>query len=157
MFNTEICFSVKKHSLKMWQVTLNQCYNNTFCKKKLYRNKLSGIFEVETDIPFGPIVKRDVSTTTTISTTPMVPDVWEIKVKKVNITRITKLIALDQRCPTHSPLATCCELSFTCGEWPYFQTSQNKAILDKAIQNWWYFYLICTLNMKKCENGWARM
>jgi len=37
----------------------------------------------------------------------------------------------------------------TCGEWPYFQTPQNKAILDESIQNWWYFYLICTLNMKK--------
>ncbi len=57
------------------------------------------------------------------------------------LTTLEKSIILEQRCPTHSSLATCgewsfiCgEWSFICGEWPYFQTPQNKAILDKAIQ-----------------------
>jgi len=39
--------------------------------------------------------------------------------------------------PTLSnPFATCGEWSFTCGEWPYFQTPQNKAILDKSNTKW---------------------
>jgi len=57
---------------------------------------------------------------------------------------------LDQCCPTHSPLATC-------DEWPYFQTPQNKAILEKSIQKLVVFlFNLHTLNMKKCEKRWPR-
>ncbi len=36
-----------------------------------------------------------------------------------------KLITLNQRCPTHSPLATCDEWSFKCFEMLCFQTSKK--------------------------------
>jgi len=44
-------------------------------------------------------------------------------------------VLLDQRCPTHSPLATCGEWPFKCGEWLIFQISQNWDVLDKILDH----------------------
>ena len=44
------------------------------------RNCTTGILEVETDVPYGPVIKRDVSTSTNISKTPLIPDAWEFQV-----------------------------------------------------------------------------
>jgi len=35
--------------------------------------------------------------------------------------KTVNLYVLDQRCPTHSPLATCGEWPVKCGEWLCFQ------------------------------------
>ena len=39
--------------------------------------------------------------------------------------------SLNQRCPTHSPLATCGEWAFKCGEWLYFQIFKKCYVLNK--------------------------
>jgi len=37
-------------------------------------------------------------------------------------------VGLNQRCPTHSPLATCGEWLFKIGEWLHFEIVQNKVL-----------------------------
>jgi len=41
------------------------------------------------------------------------------------------LITLKQRCPTHSPLATCGEWPFERGEWLLYQIIQIFYVLNK--------------------------
>jgi hypothetical protein len=64
-------------------------------------------------------------------------------------TLLNIVIGIDQRCPTHSPLATCGEWSFKCGEWLYFQTFQNLDVLGKTTKNSKVFYLIYTFKTSK--------
>ncbi len=40
-------------------------------------------------------------------------------------------MSLEQRCPTHSPLATFGERPFECGEWLLYQIFQNSKVLNK--------------------------
>ena len=48
--------------------------------------------------------------------------------------RKLKTTTLDsQRCPTHSPLATCGEWPFKCGEWLHSQILQDCHVLDKIL------------------------
>ena len=42
-----------------------------------------------------------------------------------------KLIYLERRCPTHSPLATCGEWPIKCGECLQFQLFKNYYVLNK--------------------------
>jgi hypothetical protein len=44
-------------------------------------------------------------------------------------------VYLNQRCPTHSPLATCGEWTFKCGEWVTFQISKNWDVLIKILDH----------------------
>jgi len=66
---------------------------------------------------------------------------------------LDSLTIIDQRRPTHSPLATCGKWPFKCGEWLYFQTSQNLDVLGKRTQNSRYLIFIYTFNLSKCQNG----
>ena len=50
---------------------------------------------------------------------------------KTKQTQLTAIYGLKQRCPTHSPLDTCGEWPFKCGEWLTFQKSQNWVVLNK--------------------------
>ncbi len=61
---------------------------------------------------------------------------------KVNLWMAIQIICdtLRQRCPTHSPLATCGEWTFKCGEWIFkcgewllFQLPHKQLILDKKL------------------------
>jgi len=60
------------------------------------------------------------------------------------------IIDIEQRCPTHSPLATCGEWAFKCGEWLFFSIQHKiRLFWTKQDKNYGtYFHLICTVNMK---------
>ena len=64
------------------------------------------------------------------------------------LTTLVASIILEQRCPTYLPLATCGEWSFIYGEWPQSKHLKIR-LFGQSNSNWWYFYLICTLNIKK--------
>jgi len=68
------------------------------------------------------LVERDVIYERTLIT---LVDIFEktfyVRLQAVNCIFIESIIQpLEQCCPTHSPLATCGEWSFICGEWLSF-------------------------------------
>ena len=67
---------------------------------------------------------------------------------------------LVQRCPTHSPLATCGEWPIKCGEWHNFQIVLSMGVLRQNAENSRNHKLnlhMLVKNVKGSKEKWPRI
>ena len=65
-----------------------------------------------------------------------------------------KDMILNQRCPTHSPLATCGEWPIKCGEWHKFQIVQKMGVFGKKCTLMYTFVLKMFKGLKRNGPGY---